>query len=116
MRNYKEIKTIYLKENQRFEITYYNYISDDENWFIYTKTRGLATRLVVYEKEFDDGTIRFEVEMHTSMDGVNYYYNCFFDKVKSVCIQDYGCEKKEVWNANVKLRENVCGLGEEEIR
>ena len=115
MRNYEVIKTIDLKENQRFEINFEAIIGDYENWFLFTKTPGLKTRLAVYVKEFDDGTIRYEVELQTSMDGINYYYNCFFDKVKSVCIQDYGCEKKEVWNANDQLRENVCGLGEEEI-
>ena len=97
MKKYEEIKTIYLKENQRFEITYYNLISDEEDWIIYTKTNGLATRLVVYEKEFDDGTFRHEVELHTSMDGIHYQYNCYFDRVKSIYIQDFGCEKKEVW-------------------
>lgn len=97
MRKYDKIKTIDLKENQRIEITFDNVIGDSEGWFLFTKTPGLKTRFVLYVKEFDDETIRHEVEMHTSMDGVNYYYNCFFDKVKSICIQDYGCEKKEVW-------------------
>ena len=97
MKKYEVIATIKLKENQRIEINFDAAIGDYENWFLFSKTPGLATRLVLYEKEFDDGTIRYEVELHTSMDGINYYYNCFFDRVKSIYIQDFGCEKKEVW-------------------
>ena len=97
MKRYEEIKTFKLKENQRIIIDFDVTLDDYVDVFIYTKTPRIATKLVVYEKEYDDGTILHEAELLTSMDGINYYYNCFIDRVKIIYIQDYGCEKKEVW-------------------
>lgn len=115
MKDYKEIEIIPIEANQRVCITY-DSIEEKDLYFMFTPTYGIHCRLIVIEKTYDCGTIRYEVEMHSSMNKLNWGYNCYFDQVKKIEVQNFGEERKEVWNKNDQLRENVCRLGEEEIR
>lgn len=114
MKDYKEIKTIPVEANQRLCITY-DELEAKDLYFMFTPLYGIHCRLIVIEKIYDNGTKRYEVEMHSSMDKLHWGYNCYFDQIKMIELQNFGEQRKEVWNINDQLREDVCGLGEEKI-
>lgn len=90
---YLEVLRKTLKD--RFVITY----QDDEyeeQIFCYSVTPGVAVRLVVTRKTYIDGDIRYEVEVHSSIDEIHWAYNFCIDKV--ICINEgFIKDDKIIW-------------------